>query len=153
MQAVEALPSGLSSKELNNYANRLLEIVDAQATEDGELYARESKDLLIRLEKVSNPDSVVLETAVDIILSHVRGCELIIPLSFALTDSRYSSYYFLPHRMRDHVAYTCYRKRATSPTDHYGLSCSASHRTLWPIVYIAPQYSQRAYLKIAIMYW
>ncbi|KAF5385880.1 hypothetical protein D9615_002371 [Tricholomella constricta] len=71
-QAIEHIPSGLSINDVNAYALRLIEIVEIQSGEDGELYAHELKELLVRLEKAS-PDRLVLETVVEMVLNHFRN--------------------------------------------------------------------------------
>ncbi|RDB25374.1 AP-4 complex subunit epsilon-1 [Hypsizygus marmoreus] len=71
-KAVETIPSGLSVHDINARAVRLLEIVETQSGEDGELYAKESRDLLLHLETFLPTDHPVLEIAVEQVLLHVR---------------------------------------------------------------------------------
>lgn len=67
----------MSVKDKNEYAIRLLEVLETQSGEDGEVYARESKALLERLEAIPPTDHPVLEAAVERILLYIREGELL----------------------------------------------------------------------------
>jgi AP-4 complex subunit epsilon-1 len=75
VQTIQSFPAELSVQNKNEYTIRLLEVLETQSGEDGEAYARESKDLLERLEAVPPTDQPVLEAAVERILLYVRECE------------------------------------------------------------------------------
>jgi AP-4 complex subunit epsilon-1 len=81
VQTIQSFPSELSVQNKNEYTIRLLEVLETQSGDNGEAYARESKDLLERLEAVPPTDQPVLEAAVERILLYVRECEL---LTFAI---------------------------------------------------------------------
>ncbi|KAG5731000.1 AP-4 complex subunit epsilon [Termitomyces sp. T112] len=71
-QAVRNIPSSLSVTDSNERALRFLEIITVQFGEDGELYARELKDILLRLEQASLDGQPVLEAAIDKVLTYTR---------------------------------------------------------------------------------
>ncbi|KAG6862341.1 hypothetical protein C0995_016039 [Termitomyces sp. Mi166 len=71
-QAVQNIPSGLSVTDLNERALRFLEVITVQSGEDGELYARELKDILLGLEQASFDGQPVLEAIVDEVLTYTR---------------------------------------------------------------------------------
>lgn len=72
LRAIAAVPQGLSVADSNERAFRLLEAVEIQAGEDGELYAREAKEVLVQLETASGSTLPVLETAIEMLLFRVR---------------------------------------------------------------------------------
>ncbi|GLB37288.1 putative ARM repeat-containing protein [Lyophyllum shimeji] len=82
-RTVESIPCGLSIEDVNGYAIRLLEILEARSGSDGELYARELKDLLVRLEQAS-PD-VVLEKVVESVLFCFQNANMDFHIAFATT--------------------------------------------------------------------
>lgn len=73
-QSLRALPPSLSIKAKNEYATRLLEALEIQTRADGELYAREVKGLFGRLEGGFSEGNPVLESAVGMLLLHLRNC-------------------------------------------------------------------------------
>jgi len=72
-RAIAAIPRGLSVADSNECAFRLLEVVEIQSGEDGELYAREAKEVLVQLETASGSTLPVLETAIEKLLFRVRN--------------------------------------------------------------------------------
>jgi len=70
-RAIQNIPPGLSIDDVNGYAVRLIEIMEMQSGADGELYARELKDLLAHLEQASS--NAVLEKVIEIVLSYFRN--------------------------------------------------------------------------------
>ncbi|KAF9467306.1 armadillo-type protein [Collybia nuda] len=71
-QTIQSLPTELSTKDKNEYAIRLLEVLEVQSGEDGETYARQAKALLECLEVVPPMDYPILEVAVERILLYIR---------------------------------------------------------------------------------
>ncbi|KAG6866640.1 hypothetical protein C0991_000750 [Blastosporella zonata] len=88
-QVIQTIPSGLSVSNLNSYGLRIIEIIDAQAGQDGELFAQELKTLLLRLEEASLDGQPILEAVVDKVLTHVRhaGIDFSIGFSTAMLTS------------------------------------------------------------------
>lgn len=81
-QSLETIPLTLSIKAKDEYATRLLEVVQVQSGEDGESYARQAKTLIGLVENSSSSQTLrgkhpisVLEGAVEMILMYLRTCE------------------------------------------------------------------------------
>jgi hypothetical protein len=102
--SLQTIPSGLNIRDKNEYVTRLLEVLEIQAGEDGELYARLVKDLFGKSDAaLLGEDPFVLENAVEMVLLHIRNGEY--SFSFQLVDSELgygtiSSWCFFPYRMR-----------------------------------------------------
>jgi hypothetical protein len=75
-QSLQNFPRISLSKDKNELAARLLEVLEIQCSEDGELYARQLKALL---GVIDNPPSggsyPVLETVVEVILHYIQAGE------------------------------------------------------------------------------
>ncbi|TFK44520.1 armadillo-type protein [Crucibulum laeve] len=85
-QAVENIPPSLPLRDQNEYAGRLLEIIEIQSEQDGEQYARQVKHMLERLESaISMVNPPILETAVERILDHLRAVDASFRLGCATT--------------------------------------------------------------------
>jgi hypothetical protein len=72
-QSWQALPSDTSLHNRTEFACRLLEIREFQADGDGELYARQAKEIFLRLEpELDLEHQNVLESAVEMVLLRIR---------------------------------------------------------------------------------
>jgi len=72
--SLQTIPSGLNIRDKNEYVTRLLEVLEIQAGEDGELYARLVKDLFGKSDAaLLGEDPFVLENAVEMVLLHIRN--------------------------------------------------------------------------------
>jgi AP-4 complex subunit epsilon-1 len=72
-QSLKAIPPGLSLKDRNEYVTRLLEAIEIMSGQDGEVYAKQLKNLF----KVVEDDTLqasppVLESAVELVLKDTR---------------------------------------------------------------------------------
>ncbi|KAG6920089.1 hypothetical protein DXG01_010157 [Tephrocybe rancida] len=82
-RAVQNIPTGLSLGDLNSYGLRIIEVLIIQSGEDGELFARELKDLLLGLEQASPDGQPVLEAVVDSILTHLHHAAVDFGIGFS----------------------------------------------------------------------
>jgi AP-4 complex subunit epsilon-1 len=63
-------------KEKNEYASRLLEVLEMQCMDDGELYAQQLNDLLRSVEEISSGHmQPVLEKAIEMVLLFIQSGE------------------------------------------------------------------------------
>jgi AP-4 complex subunit epsilon-1 len=78
-QSSQSIPSDLSVKDKNEYAIRLLEVLEIQCGEDGELYARQLRDLLGAIDQEPTPErQPVLENIVEIVLLYIKNGECVV---------------------------------------------------------------------------
>ena len=75
-QAIQGKPSSLSVKGKSEYAIRLLEVLEVQCGVDGELYARQLKDVFAVVEQDPTPErQPVLENVVEKVLLYIKNGE------------------------------------------------------------------------------
>ncbi|KAJ7128916.1 armadillo-type protein [Mycena crocata] len=72
-QSLQTLPDDLNLNGISEYITRLLEVIEIQADEDGELYAGQLRELFAGLETRSpRYAQLVVENAVEMVLLHLR---------------------------------------------------------------------------------
>lgn len=75
-QRCQAMPPSMPIKEKNEYASRLLEVLEMQCMDDGELYAQQLNDLLRSVEEISSGHmQPVLEKAIEMVLLFIQSGE------------------------------------------------------------------------------
>lgn len=71
-RALETIPHNLHIKDCSECAVRILEASMIQAAQDGDLYARDVRDVLVHLDDTSGSDLPVLETVVENVILRIR---------------------------------------------------------------------------------
>jgi AP-4 complex subunit epsilon-1 len=90
-QAMQGKPSNLSVKDKNKYAVRLLEVVEILCGIDGELYARQLKDIFAVVEQDPTPErQPVLENVVEKVLLYITNGEYSVYVNTFSTNGRIS---------------------------------------------------------------
>ncbi|KIM91944.1 hypothetical protein PILCRDRAFT_108 [Piloderma croceum F 1598] len=85
-QAMQGKPSNPSVKDKNRYAIRLLEVVEILCGMNGELYARQLKDIFAVVEQDPTPErQPVLENAVEKVLLYITNASSIFRIGCATT--------------------------------------------------------------------
>ena len=85
-QSLQSIPSALSVRDKNKYAIRLLEVVEIQCGEDGELYARHLRDLFVAINQDASPEpQPVLESVVEKVLLYIQKGECIVCTKFMIS--------------------------------------------------------------------
>jgi len=89
-QSIQSIPSTLSIKEKNEHAIRLLDTLEIQSGEDGELYAGQLKDILAAVEQVPSPErQPILENVVEKVLLYVNnGGYFVFTRALGLADAQ-----------------------------------------------------------------
>ena len=141
LRAIEAIPQRLSVADSNECAFRLLEVVEIQAGEDGELYAREAKEVLVRLETASGSTLPVLETAIEMLLFRVRNGRDSSLSAFHI-QMDFHSRSFVSHRLRRHPSYGHGRIKVAASSECSRHCRCVGHRVLRPISSVAYYYTR-----------
>jgi hypothetical protein len=72
-QSLKAIPPGLSLKDTNEYVTRLLQVIEIISRDDGEVYAKQLKELFKVAEDVTEEaNRSVLESVVEFVLQDNR---------------------------------------------------------------------------------
>ncbi|KAJ7072535.1 armadillo-type protein [Mycena amicta] len=86
LQSLRTLPVDLHLNGFSEYATRLLEVVETQTQDDGELYARHVVDLFAQIEARSpRYAECVMESVVELVLVHLRNAATIFQMGCVST--------------------------------------------------------------------
>ena len=98
----------MSVKDKNEYAIRLLEVLEIQCGGDGELYARQLRDLLGAIDQEPTPErQPVLENIVEIVLLYIKNGECVVcAKSFARLTKNFS-WFNISDWLRDDINCLC----------------------------------------------
>jgi AP-4 complex subunit epsilon-1 len=90
-QVMQGKPSNLSVKDKTRYAIRLLEVVEILCGMNGELYARQLKDIFAVVEQGPTPErQPVMENVVEKVLLYIKNGEYPVYVNISSTNGRVS---------------------------------------------------------------
>jgi len=90
-QSSQSFSSVLSLKDKNELIGRMLDVLEIQCSEDGELYARRVVDLLRAADTSTEKSGPVLEKAVEMILLYIQNCKYIFSFCVHIVTNLHNS--------------------------------------------------------------